>query len=295
MATARRAAAELVCRARAEAESVLAAAHAAEGAALVRVNRARAEADRLASLVVTERLALSQEAAADRRCTRPVQVLVHVPIATALGLSNDPAWLEGHGWIDAPTCRQLLPLAELRQVCTTRDGLVVDLAPSVMRPEPTPDGVREALLGMATTPFEVTDAAWRNEGQHDPSDALAELVRTRDRFCDGPTGLLWPARTSDLDHDRGYPDGPTAAWNLAARGRRTHRLKHRGWTPLRTTAGTTWFSPAGQIVLVPGHSQPAQELEEHAALPHAQELHDLEAELLRTPDGQDDPPAEPPF
>ena len=286
---------ELVGDARAEAERVLEAAHAAEAAAVVRMLRAQAEADRLAALVMAERLAISQAPPADRRCTRPVQVLVHVPVETALGLANDPAWLEGHGWIDAPTCRQLLSLAELRQVCTTRDGMVVDLAPAVVRPEPTPTGVRDALLSMVTTPFDVTDAAWREEAQHDPTDAMADLVRVRDRFCDGPTGLLWPALTSDLDHEKAYPDGPTAAWNLTARGRRTHRLKHRGWTPLRSESGTTWFSPAGQIVLVPRHTLPAPELEERASLPDAQELHDVESELTRTPDEHDDPPAEPPF
>ena len=285
----------LVRDALAEADRILAAAHAAEAAAAVRLHRARAEADRLTARVVAERLAASQETPTDRRCTRPVQVLVHVPVETALGLANDPAWLEGHGWIDAPTCRQLLPVAELRQVCTTRDGTVIDLASAVVRPAPTPVAVRDALLAMATEPFAVTDAAWRTEEQHDPTDALADLVRTRDRFCDGPTGLLWPARTCDLDHDEAHPDGPTAAWNLVARGRRTHRLKHRGWTPWRTAGSTTWFSPAGQIVIVPRHTQPAPELELTASLPDAQELHDLEAELVRTPDLDDDPPAEPPF
>ena len=65
--------------------------------------------------------------------------------------------------------------------------------------------------------------------------------------------------------------------------------------PLRSESGTTWFSPAGQIVLVPRHTLPAPELEERASLPDAQELHDVEAELIRTPDEHDDPPAEPPF
>ena len=295
IAAARYEADRLVRDALAEAGRILAAAHAAEAAAAVRLHRAWAEADRLTARVVAERLAASQETPTDRRCTRPVQVLVHVPVETALGLANDPAWLEGYGWIDAPTCRQLLPVAELRQVCTTRDGTVIDLASAVVRPAPTPASVQDALLAMATEPFAVTDAAWRTEEQHDPTDALADLVRTRDRFCDGPTGLLWPARTCDLDHDEAHPDGPTAAWNLVARGRRTHRLKHRGWTPWRTAGSTTWFSPAGQIVIVPRHTQPAPELELSASLPDAQELHDLEAELVRTPDLDDDPPAEPPF
>ncbi|MBC7679465.1 MAG: hypothetical protein H7233_10830, partial [Pseudorhodobacter sp.] len=78
----------LVRDALAEADRILAAAHAAEAAAAVRLHRARAEADRLTARVVAERLAASQENPTDRRCTRPVQVLVHVPVEMALGLAN---------------------------------------------------------------------------------------------------------------------------------------------------------------------------------------------------------------
>jgi len=289
------AAAEVLAAAREQAAAVLAAAHAGEAAALRSLARAQAEADRLTARTLTERLACSQDAPGDRRRTRPVQVLIHVPVATALGLTNEPGWLEGHGWLDAPTCRQLLPMAELRQVCVTPTGRVLDLSPTIVRPEPTPTGVREALLQMATDPFTVTDAAWREQPQHDPSEALAELVRVRDRFCDGPTGLLWPASRSDLDHGQAHPEGPTAAWNLAARSRRTHRLKHRGWSPVRTVAGTTWFSPAGQVVQAPNHDTPAPEWDDQARLPDPDELHALEAELVRVPTQNDDPPAEPPF
>ena len=70
---------------------------------------------------------------------------------------------------------------------------------------------------MATQPFDITDAAWRTVDQHDPPTALADLVRTRDRYCDGPLGTLVPAARSDLDHAGAWPEGPTAAWNLAAR------------------------------------------------------------------------------
>jgi predicted transcriptional regulator len=38
-------------------------------------------------------------------------------VETASGLSNEPAWLDGYGWISAPTSRQLLVDAELRRLC----------------------------------------------------------------------------------------------------------------------------------------------------------------------------------
>ena len=303
---AREEAAGVLADARADAGRILAAAHAAQRAALAVQDAARSEADRLTAQVVRERLARSQETPADRRLTRPVQLLIHVPVTTALGLSNEPGWLEGYGWINAPHCRQLLPIAELRQVCITTRGQVIDLAERIVRPDPTPTGMRDALVSMATEPFDITDAASRRVDQHDPTDSIAEFIHVRDMFCDGPLGTLWPARNSDLDHDKPYnaaysetddsaadsgtAGGPTAAWNLTARSRRTHRLKHRGWTPWRTATGTLWFSPAGQIVNVPHHHQPPPGLDEHAQLPDPNEIHELETELLRTPTDQDDPP-----
>jgi len=295
LAAARAEAARVLAAARAEAEQVLAAAHTAEATARAAQHAARADADRLVALSIAERLARSQHSPQDRRQTRPVQILIHVPITTALGLSNEPGWLDGYGWINAPQCRQLLPDAELRQVCLSQTGQVVDLAPRTVRPDPTPHGVRDALLAMATQPFDITDAAWHTQAQHDPSDATADLVRIRDRFCDGPTGLLWPAHRSDLDHDHPYPDGPTAAWNLVCRARRTHRLKHHGWGPLRTATDTLWFSPGGQVIRVPHHQQPPPELDPDAYLPDPQALHDLETELLRPPTRDDEPPQPPPF
>jgi hypothetical protein len=57
-----------------------------------------------------------------------VQAHVIVPVETALGLSNEPAWLDGYGWISAPTCRLLLIDAELRQICAkSGSGELVDL------------------------------------------------------------------------------------------------------------------------------------------------------------------------
>jgi hypothetical protein len=193
-----------------------------------------------------------EPAAVDCRQSRPVQAMVVVPVETALGLSSEPAWLDGYGWIGAPTTRQLLVDAELRQICAqATTGALVGLADRDRRPPPTPDGVRTALLDMVLGDVTVSDIGWRTEPQHDPSDQLRAFVTLRDRTCDGPTQTRTSALRSELDHDVAHPDGPTAAWNLAARAARTHHLKHYGWTPVRTPTSTIWTSPAGQLVEVP--------------------------------------------
>lgn len=50
------------------------------------------------------------------RCSPKIVVNVHVPVATALGLSDAPALLDGHGPISADHLRRLLPDAHLRRV-----------------------------------------------------------------------------------------------------------------------------------------------------------------------------------
>lgn len=227
---------------------------------------------------------------ADCRLRRPVQLLVHVPVETALGLSDEPGWLDGIGWISAPRVRQLLPVAELRQVCVTRDGQVVDLADRSERPPPTPEAAREALVRMATRAFTITDKTWRTEVEHDPSDALRDFVAVRDRFCDGPTQARVPAARADLDHVRPHPEGPTAAWNLRARARRTHVLKHAGWTGIDTVDGTLWISPAGQLVEVDRTTPVPSPLDPAAELVDPVTLHALEAELLRPLHPHEEPP-----
>lgn len=74
---------------------------------------------------------------------------------------------------------------------------------------------------------------------------------------------MTPAAACELDHDTPWPQGPTAAWNLAARATRTHQLKHYGWTPLRTPTSTFWFTPAGQLIETPRHLQPPPGTDHH--------------------------------
>ena len=164
------------------------------------------------------------------------------------------------------------------------------MADDVVRPHPTPASVAEALRAMAVAPASLSDHTWEEQPQHDPSDRLREFVVLRDRLCDGPTGARVDARRAHLDHDRPWPDGPTAAWNLVARGERTHVLKHRGWNPVRSGSSTLWCSPAGQVVEVPHSSEPLQPLDADACLPDPAALFALEAELLRPPTRADEPP-----
>jgi hypothetical protein len=109
---------------------------------------------------------------------------------------------------------------------------------------------------MVLTPHDLRDVVVDSQPRHDPSPALGAFVDARDRFCDGPTGTRVPAARTDRDHDTAWPDGPTAAWNLISRAGRTHQLKHAGWRPVRDGAGTTWTSPAGQVIHAPAHHHP---------------------------------------
>jgi hypothetical protein len=51
---------------------------------------------------------LVEPVSSDCRLSRPVQARITVPVETSLGLSNEPGWLDGYGWLSAPTCRLLL-------------------------------------------------------------------------------------------------------------------------------------------------------------------------------------------
>jgi hypothetical protein len=231
----------------------------------------------------------------DRRCSRPIRANIHLPITTALGLDNEPGWLDGYGWISAPQCREWLAVAELRQVCVNGTGQVVDVADRIVRPEPTPTGIRGALLAMVERPGGITPKTYESQPQHDPSRRLAEFVDIRDIVCDGPTGRRVRADRCDHDHEIPYPDGPTAAWNIVARARRTHGLKHDGWSPFRTGNSTLWFTPSGQIVEVEHTHRPPPELDADAVLPDPDELHEIDAELIRvTGPDEDHPLSEPP-
>ncbi len=254
-----------------------------------------------------------EPASTDCRRSRPVAANLTVPVETSLGLSNEPGWLDGYGWISAPTCRLLLVDAELRRLCVQAGtGQLVTVDGRLVRPDPTPAGLRRSVLDMVLDDLTLgrgpdpdadpggppdDDPAWREEPQHDPSIELARYVQLRDRFCDGPTQSWIPAAKADLDHDDPWPTGPTAAWNLVARGRRTHLLKHHGWTALRTPTSTIWISPAGQTIETDRASTAPPGIDpDHdgwlgdITVPDPEDLHALDLEQLTPRDDDDLPP-----
>ena len=115
-------------------------------------------------------------------------------------------------------------------------------------------------------------------------------MHARDRFCDGPTGTQVPARRTDTDHHRPWPHGPTNASNLVSRSGRTHQLKHAGWRPVRDGTGTTWTSPAGQVVHAPAHHHPPDPLPRGTRLRDPDQLAASDGALLRLPSWADDDP-----
>ena len=208
----------------------------------------------------------------DGRRRRPVQVLVHVPVTTALGLDDAPCDLAEVGAIDAEHGRLLLATAELRKVCVdATTGQVVHVDDDVVRTVADPRRVRElggtdaaacrardeavqaALLDMLRRPSVVPVDP---EPQYRPSASLSRTVKTRHPRCDFLT-CTTPSRSCDDEHTRPHPDGETSADNLRPRSRWCHRAKQRGWTPLPRPDGTTlWKSPSGRQYAAPAQHRP---------------------------------------
>ncbi|MBN3508178.1 HNH endonuclease [Mycolicibacterium septicum] len=148
----------------------------------------------------------------------PVRVVLNViaPQSALLG-GREPAYIAGHGVIDAEKLRELAQQATLR----------ILQAPDV----PTDDALR-----------------------YHPSAALARWIRCRDITCRFP-GCDRPAEQCDIDHtvpfDHRRPEngGLTVPWNLKCLCRQHHRLKtfHDGWRDQQLADGTLiWTAPTGR-------------------------------------------------
>lgn len=211
----------------------------------------------------------------------PLQALIHVPVATALGLSDEPGVLAGYGPLPAALVRELLPDAELRKVCLDGStGRVVGTDRRVVPPTGCPEELRRALLAMVE---DVTTVDATPEPRHDPSAALARDVRLRDASCDGP-GCSVPAARCELDHDLRWPDGPTSFGNLQPRSQRCHHAKHSGWTVIRDLDGTShWTSPGGRTYTVPTRDRPPPAIPADARLVEPRDLAARDAALLAEP------------
>jgi len=177
---------------------------------------AQRRVDLAADLLMSGILGDGVEAAATRRIA--ARVTVTVPVLSLLGVTDEPAELDGYGPIDAETARSLAAHAP-----TVRRLLV--------HPE------TGAALSFGRSAYRVR------------AD-LAGYLRVRDGGCRFP-GCARRAVRSDIDHSRAWAHGGgTDADNLAHLCRRHHRLKHEsGWRVAHEPAGIMrWTSPAGHVL-----------------------------------------------
>lgn len=151
-------------------------------------------------------------------------VQVIIPLASLLGLSQDPAMVPGLGPIPADLARALAA-----------------------------DGRWHAWITDSAGQITATGSAG-----YTPSAAVARAVRAREPHCRMP-GCRRAADRCDLDHTIPYPHGTTTVQNLGPLCRRHHNLKtHLGWRlephpePSEGSSGSRacaiawqWTTPAG--------------------------------------------------
>ncbi len=152
-------------------------------------------------------------------CRSPrAQVLITVPVLSLLGVTDEPAMLDGYGPIPPSMARRL----------------VADGADSFYRVLTDPrDGA----------PLEIGRTSYRIP------KALRQWLRLRDGKCSFP-GCNNPSLDNDADHLLAWADGGTTGiTNLGQPCRKHHRLKHTtAWTPTAATKDHPpgWTSPTGR-------------------------------------------------
>ena len=149
------------------------------------------------------------------------QVLVTVPVMSLLGVSDEPAMLDGYGPIPPSMARRL----------------VADGADSFYRVLVDPrDGA----------PLEIGRTSYRLK------KAQRQWLRLRDGKCPFP-GCNNPSLDNEADHLLAWADGGTTGIaNLGQPCPKHHRLKHRtAWTPTGASKDDPpgWISPAGRYYL----------------------------------------------
>jgi hypothetical protein len=212
------------------------------------------------------------------RGNRPT-VFVTVHVFTLLGLSEEPATLDGTGPLDPETARRL-----------------AGNAPSFIRLLTHPEtGV---VLSMGKTKYKV------------PKD-LKRWLRLRDQTCRRP-GCTRPATHADIDHTTDWAHGgPTDAANLAVLCEPCHQLKHlTAWKVKQHGGGTLeWTTPTGRVhrtepaVRMRSQNPPAEPAEatepagppEPAGTPEPPELSEPPAASRTAEPPPLDPDAPPPF
>ena len=146
------------------------------------------------------------------------QVLVTVPVMSLLGVTEEPAMLDGYGPIPPSMARRLVAGGAdsfHRVLVDPRDG---------------------APLEIGRTSYRVTKA-------------LRQWLRLRDAKCSFPN-CNNPSLDNDADHVLAWADGGTTGiTNLGQPCRKHHRLKHTtAWTPAGATRTSPpgWTSPTGR-------------------------------------------------
>jgi hypothetical protein len=140
-----------------------------------------------------------------------------------LGITNDPAELEGYGPIHPMIVRAMAPGSTLRRMVT--------------------DALTGELLDLGRSTYKA-------------SQALADFVDARDKTC-RLVGCGQPARRSDLDHrDEWQHGGTTDPDNTAPLCERHHVMRHTaGWQLREIDDDLVWLTPSGRYYLV--HREPA--------------------------------------
>ena len=211
-----------------------------------------------------------------------VMPVVLIPVFSLLGLTNEPAWMEGAGPISMEIAKQL-----------------TETSPSLYR----------LLIDPITN--KPSDAAVE---RYRITKSMRTMLRIRDEYCQFP-GCNAKASTSDLDHMKAFAAGGTSEpGNLEHLCKRHHRMKHfkddknrhgeprsiqeperdalrlRGWTPHRESDGrVSWTSPSGRYCPPePEHHQPPAYPKwvknTMATMLTEQSEHDWEQEILDTPE-----------
>ncbi|MBA8926664.1 hypothetical protein BC739_003870 [Kutzneria viridogrisea] len=146
---------------------------------------------------------------------RPVTVRTDVTVSarTLLGLTADPGYIAGVGYVDASLAREIAAQGDWRKVLTDKVGM--------------PIGV--------------------GRKRYRPPKALRDFVMVRDRVCQAP-GCLRPVAECEIDHARGFASGgATDGRNLGPFCDVHHYLKTIGrYRFARGADGVRrWITPLG--------------------------------------------------
>jgi hypothetical protein len=183
----------------------------------------------------------------------PALINLTVPLATHLGLANDPGVVAGFGPVDGPLARQLTNLAatdRATRCCITLTGPGGQAIGHGCLPGPaalTTLGTRDVTV--TVTPLARGSCDHRHEEPgYQPSRTLRHLITARSSTCTAP-GCRHPAARCDLDHTVPYDQGGrTCECDLAPLCRHHHRCKQsEGWRLDQPAPGVMcWTTPAGR-------------------------------------------------